>query len=338
MSSTGLRRSAYTGVARAEAEPGVRTDASNATELSVVVAVYGCVDCLGTLHERLVHTLEGLVESFELVFVDDGSPDGAWGVIARLASEDSRVRAVRLSRNFGQHAAITAGLAESRGRLIVVMDCDLQDPPEEIPRLYERALAGYDIVLARRKRRRDSVLRRAAARSYFRLLSRLVGTHIEGEFGTFSIISRPVRDAYLSIGDRGRHYLFILHWLGFEQAAIDVQHAPRAAGQSAYTFGKLVRHAIDGVLFQTTVLLRWIVYFGFLIALGGVLLAAVFAGIFFLGNPPPGWTSLAVIILVIGGFIIMSTGVTGLYIGKIFDQVKGRPLYVVRDILNGADQ
>jgi polyisoprenyl-phosphate glycosyltransferase len=338
MSSTGPRRSACTGVARAEAEPGVGTGASNATELSVVVAVYGCVDCLGKLHERLVRTLERLVDSFELVFVDDGSPDGAWNVLARLASEDSRVRAVRLSRNFGQHAAITAGLAESRGRLVVVMDCDLQDPPEEIPRLYERALAGYDIVLARRKGRQDSVLRRAAARSYFWLLNHLVGTHIQGAYGTFSIISRQVRDAYLSIGDRGRHYLFILHWLGFEQAAVDVPHAPRAVGQSAYTFGKLVRHAIDGVFFQTTVLLRWIVYFGFLIALAGVLLAAVFASIFFFGDPPPGWTSLAVIILVIGGFIIMSTGVTGLYIGKIFDQVKGRPLYVVRDILNGADQ
>src|SRR5215218_5207229 len=165
MSSTGLRRSACTGVARAEAEPRITADASNAPELSVVVAVYGCVDCLGVLHERLVRTLEDLVQSFELVFVDDGSPDGAWDVIARLASEDQRLRAVRLSRNFGQHAAITAGLAESRGRLVVVMDCDLQDPPEEIPRLYERALAGYDIVLARRQRRQDSFLRRAAARA-----------------------------------------------------------------------------------------------------------------------------------------------------------------------------
>jgi dolichol-phosphate mannosyltransferase len=324
-------------VARAEAEPRVAADASNAPELSVVVAVYGCVDCLGVLHERLVRTLEDLVQSFELVFVDDGSPDGAWDVIARLASEDQRLRAVRLSRNFGQHAAITAGLAESRGRLVVVMDCDLQDPPEEIPRLYERALAGYDIVLARRQRRQDSFLRRAAARAYFLLLNRLAGTHLEGEYGTFSIISRQVRDAYLSIGDRGRHYLFILYWLGFKQAAVEVPHAPRAAGRSAYTFGKLVRHAIDGVFFQTTVLLRWIVYLGFLVALVGVLLAGVFAAIFIVGNPPPGWTSLAVIILVIGGFIIMSTGVTGLYIGKIFDQVKGRPLYVVQDTLNKAD-
>jgi dolichol-phosphate mannosyltransferase len=209
------------------------------------------------------------------------------------------------------------------------MDCDLQDPPEEIPKLYRRALEGYDIVFARRKRRRDSRFRRWAARGYFRLMNRFVGTDIEGEYGTFSVISRPVRDAYLSIGDQGRHYLFILYWLGFEQSAVDVPHAARQAGESSYTFPKLVRHAIDGVFFQTTVLLRWIVYFGFLVALAGVLLAGLFALILVFGDPYPGWTSLAVLILVIGGFIIMSTGVTGLYIGKIFDQVKDRPLYVV---------
>jgi dolichol-phosphate mannosyltransferase len=325
-------------VARAKAQPAVEPDAANLIELSVVVAVYGCADCLSALHERLVGTLEPLVDSFELVFVDDASPDGAWEVIRRLAADDRRVRAIRLSRNFGQHAAITAGLAESRGRLIVVMDCDLQDQPEEIPRLYERAQQGFAIVFARRKRRRDSVFRRVAARTYFWLLNRLLGSNIEGEYGTFSIISRPVRDAYLSIGDQARHYLFILYWLGFEQSAVDVPHAPRAVGRSSYTFGKLVRHAVEGVFFQTTVLLRWIVYFGFFVALIGVVLAALFVAIVIFSDPYPGWTSLAVLILIVGGFIIMSTGVTGLYIGKIFDQVKARPQYVVREILNRPEE
>jgi len=316
-------------VARAEAQPGVSPGPASATELSVVVSVYGCVDCLRPLHERLVRTLEKLVDDFEVVFVDDASPDGSWEVIASLAAQDTRVHGVRLSRNFGQHAAITAGLAESRGQMIVVMDCDLQDPPEEIPRLYEAARQGYDIVFARRKRRRDSFFRRVAARSYFWLLNHLVGTNLEGEYGTFSVIARPVRDAYLSIGDQGRHYLFILHWLGFARASVDVAHAPRASGQSSYTFAKLIRHAVEGVFFQTTVLLRWIVYFGFFVALVGVLLAALFVALLAFADPYPGWTSLAVLILIVGGFIIMSTGVTGLYIGKIFDQVKGRPLYVI---------
>lgn len=316
---------------KAEVSAAGTSDTGNTVELSVVVAVYRCADCLGALHERLVKALEGLVDSFEIVFVDDRSPDDAWDVLRRLSSEDSRVRALRLSRNFGQHAAITAGLAESKGRWIVVMDCDLQDPPEEIPRLYERAIQGHDIVFARRKRRRDGAFRRAAARVYFGLMNRFVGTDIQGEYGTFSVISRPVRDAYLSIGDQGRHYLFILYWLGFEQTAVDVPHASRHAGKSSYTFTKLIRHAVDGVFFQTTVLLRWIVYFGFIVALAGVLLAGLFALILVFGDPYPGWTSLAVLILIVGGFIIMSTGVTGLYIGKIFDQVKDRPLYVVAE-------
>jgi dolichol-phosphate mannosyltransferase len=317
-------------VARAEAHAVGASGAESAVELSIVVAVYGSVECLRALYERLVQALSA-VESFEIVFVDDASPDGAWSVLEELAARDRRVRAIRLSRNFGQHAAITAGLEESQGDWIVVMDCDLQDPPEEIPRLYQRAMEGYDIVFARRKRRRDSRFRRWAASAYFRLMNKFVGTDIEGEYGTFSVISRPVRDAYLAIGDKGRHYLFILYWLGFAQTAVDVPHAAREAGQSSYTFTKLIRHAVDGVFFQTTVLLRWIVYFGFLVALAGVLLAGVFVLILVFGDPYPGWTSLAVLILIVGGFIIMSTGVTGLYIGKIFDQVKDRPLYVVAE-------
>jgi polyisoprenyl-phosphate glycosyltransferase len=321
-------------VARAEINVGDRHAAAESVELSVVVAVYRCADCLEALCERLLRALESVVETFEIVFVDDGSPDGAWSVLAELSSHDSRVRAIRLSRNFGQHAAITAGLAESRGRWTVVMDCDLQDQPEEIPRLYQQALEGYDIVFARRKRRRDTLFRRVAARAYFALMNRFVGTHIQGEYGTFSIISGAVRKAYLSIGDRGRHYLFILHWLGYRHTAIDVEHAPRHAGSSSYSVSKLIGHAVDGVFFQTTVLLRWIIYLGFSVALAGLVLAGALIAVYVLANPLPGWTSLAVIILVIGGFIIMSTGITGLYIGKIFDQVKGRPLYVVREVLN----
>jgi polyisoprenyl-phosphate glycosyltransferase len=318
-------------VARAKAHAPAVPDAENVVELSVVVAVYRCAECLRPLYDRLVSSLAQAAQTFEIIFVDDASPDDAWRLLAELVAQDTHVRAIRLSRNFGQHAAITAGLQESRGRWIVVMDCDLQDLPEEVPKLYRRALNGYDIVFARRNRRRDSRFRRWAASAYFRLMNRFVGTSIDGEYGTFSVISRPVRDAYLSIGDQGRHYLLILYWLGFTQTAVDVPHGARHAGESSYTFTKLVRHAVDGVFFQTTVLLRWIVYFGFLVAVVGVLLAGLFVLILIFGDPPPGWTSLAVLILIIGGFIIMSTGVTGLYIGKIFDQVKDRPLYVVAE-------
>jgi len=298
-------------------------------ELSVVVPVYGCASCLEALHQRLVGTLEGLVRSCEIVLVDDCAPDGAWEVIRRLAQRDPRVRGIRLSRNFGQHAAITAGLAECTGERAVVMDCDLQDPPEVIPRLLERSRAGHDIVLARRKQKQHSILRRMAASFYFRLIGVLSGRRFDGEFGAFSLITRPVIDAYLRLHDRERHYLFILYWLGYDAAAIDYEHAPRHSGASSYSLRALFRHALAGLMFQTTMLLRWIIYLGFLVSTAGVLLAAYLLYISFVHTPPPGWTSLAVLVLVLGGFIIMSTGVTGLYIGKIFEQVQDRPLYVI---------
>lgn len=298
-------------------------------QISVVVPVYGCAGCLRALHERLVTVLEGMGQSFEIVLVDDCGPDGSWPVIEDLVRMDERVRGFRLSRNFGQHAAITAGLAASRGSWVVVMDCDLQDPPEEIPRLYAKALDGYEVVLARRAERSASAARRLGARAYFKAMNTFTGAQIDGSYGTFSLISRKVADAYLGFRDRDRHYLFILYWLGFSQASIDFEHGERHDGESSYRFRTLVRHALDGVFFQTTVVLRWIVFAGFMMAAAGALLAAYFVMSRALGTAAPGWTSLAVFTLSIGGFIILSTGVTGLYIGKVFDQVKERPLYVI---------
>lgn len=302
-------------------------------ELSVVVPVYGCKECLEELHRRLDKEVKKITSSYEVVFVDDRSPDGAWPVLEALAQTDSHVKAVRLSRNFGQHAAITAGLAASQGEWTVVMDCDLQDPPEAIASLYERAKVGFDMVLGRRKQRSHSPLRLLLARIYFKLLNTFMGTNIDGGFGTFSILSRKVVDAYLSLGERDRHYLFVLHWLGFNQGTIEFDHSERAAGTSSYTFGRLLRHAVSGVFFQTTTLLLYIVYLGFAVAGGGVLLAFYFIFLALTKHPPPGWTSVMVLLLVIGGFIITSTGVTGLYIGRVFQQVKGRPLYVVDSVV-----
>jgi dolichol-phosphate mannosyltransferase len=244
------------------------------------------------------------------------------------------VRGIRLSRNFGQHAAISAGLAECRGRHAIVMDCDLQDPPEAIPQLCDKARAGHDIVLARRKRKRHSVFRRFAAALYFRALGAISNRRFEGEFGAFSIVSRAVIDAYLRLQDRDRHYLFILYWLGFDAVAIEYQHAERHSGKSSYSLRALLRHALDGVMFQTTTVLRWIVYFGFTVSAAGAALAAYWIYVYLTRTPPAGWTSVAVLLLLLGGFIIMSTGVTGLYIGRIFEQVKGRPLYIIERRIN----
>jgi len=308
----------------------VASSPAAAPELSVVVPVYGCRQSLDELHRRVAATLDGAGISWELILVDDGSPDESWHEIERLAIADRRVRGLRLSRNFGQHAAITAGLAEALGGYAAVMDCDIQDPPEELPRLLELARSGYDVVLTERDERRQSLGRRIAGSTYLRLRNRLAGVDISPRHATLSVISRAVIDAFLRLGDRDRQYLMILHWLGFRQTTVEIRHAEREHGQSAYTFSKLVGVAADGMFFQTTKLLRWIVVLGFALAAAGIVLAGVYVGIYLTNNHHvQGYTSLAVLVLVVGGFTIVSTGVIGLYVGKIFEQVKGRPLYVV---------
>jgi dolichol-phosphate mannosyltransferase len=302
-------------------------------DLSVVLPVYRCAECIEPLHGRLTETLRTLSLSYELIFVDDRSPDGAWQVLRGIALADPGVRALRLSRNFGQQAAITAGIGASRGMWTVVMDCDLQDPPELIADLYAKTQEGFDIVLGRRKQKKHSFVRLLAARLYFKFIKLFLGVQISGEYGSFSIIAAKVRDAFLRVPDRDRHYLPILLWLGFNRASIDYEHGERHAGGSSYSLKALVRLAVEGVFFQTATLLRWIVYLGFCVALAGTLLAIALIVLAIVVNPPPGWTSLAVLLLLVGGFIIVSTGVTGLYIGKIFQQVKNRPLFLIDEEL-----
>lgn len=306
-----------------------------APEISVVIPVYRCTPCLRPLYDRLVATLEAIGDDFEIVLVDDRGGDGAWPLIEELAECDGRVRGVRLSRNFGQQVAITAGLSASRGAWVVVMDCDLQDPPEVIALLRAKAREGYEIVYGRRKNKPTTFARRLTARLYFKALNVFTGARLQGEFGSFSLISRKVVDAFLRVRDRDRHYILVLHWLGFDWSSVDYEPAERHAGESSYSFVKLLRHAADGVFFQTTVLLRWIVYFGFVLATLGVLFAAYLIAARLTGNALPGWTSIAVITLIGSGSIITTTGITGLYIGKVFEQVKDRPLFVVDTSTDG---
>ncbi len=298
-------------------------------ELSVVVPVYSSEKTLEELHRRLTDSLGWTGGDYELVFIEDRGLDGSWEILQRLAADDPHVRAFRLSRNFGQHAAITAGLSKSRGRWTVVMDCDLQDPPEDIRRLYAKASEGYEIVLARRARKSTSLFRRLSSRLYFSLMNFFTGTSIDAGHGSFSIISRKVVNAFLAFRDRDRHYLFVLYWLGFDRGSIEYEHASRPAGKSSYSFRRLIAHAAEGMFFQTTVLLRGVIYSGLILALLGTATAIYFAIARTTGTVYPGWTSLVVLLLLIGGLIIVSTGVTGLYIGRVFDEVRQRPLFII---------
>lgn len=295
--------------------------------LSVVIPVYGCTPALEELYRRLTDVLGGLVESYEIIFVDDRGPDDPWPILTRLAQHDPRVRPFRMSRNYGQQIAITAGLQECRGEYAVVMDCDLQDPPEVIPALWATAQSGVAIVYAKRQAG-EPRLRKLANRLYFFLMDKIVGYKVDPEQGSFSLIARRVIDGYLRFEERERHYLFILRWLGFD--SVDVMYArdKRAHGQSGYTFHKLVKHAIEGIFFQSTRFLVWILWLGLATS------AVSFVTIFFLilsalaGNPPKGWTSLAIVELLTSGIILIALGGTGLYIARIFENSKRRPLYV----------
>lgn len=300
-----------------------------APDVSVVIPVYRAEDCLQALYERLVSTLDGLQIAYEIIFVEDCGPDNSWAMLENLASGDRRVRSIKLSRNFGQQMAITAGLERSRGQWIVVMDCDLQDPPEKISELYQRANQGFDIVLAKRVQRKNGMFRLVCNRVYFGMLNVFAQANITGQYGSFSIISRRVRDAFLQFSDRNRHYLMILFWLGFDVSDIEYEQADRFAGESSYTLKSLIKLAIEGVFFQTTVLLKFIVALGFLVSVAGVLLATWAIWSYFAIGALPGWTSVTVLTLLLGGAILVSQGIVGLYIGEIFDNVKQRPLYVV---------
>lgn len=310
----------------------LRPPAGQPVELSVVVPVYNCAECLEHLYARLKSAVGELLTVAELVFVDDRSTDDSWSRLISLANSDGSIKAIRLSKNFGQHAAITAGLGNSSGRWVVVMDCDLQDPPELIPALYRKALEGFDIVLAKREGRRRSVFRRVATRLYVRARNFLLQTQLDTDYATLSIISRKVVDAFLAVRDRDRHYILIIDWLGFRRATIGFRQQARFAGASSYSLGTLIRLALDGFFFQTTTLLRLIVYLGFWIALAGVGLASYYIYSYLTADPLPGFTAVIVVQLLVGGFILVSTGVAGLYIGKIFAQVKERPLFVVDQV------
>lgn len=295
----------------------------------MVIPVYGCRESLGALHRRLTASLAQVTQRYEIVLVDDRSPDGSWQTLRELAAADPHVKAFRLSRNFGQHAAITAGLAQSAGRWTVVMDCDLEEPPEEIPRLYAKAREGFEIVHTRRVGGAQPALRRLAGRAYFRLRNAFLGTRTGTDHGTLSILSRKVVDAFLTLRDRDREYLIALDWLGFSHATIEFERAARPDGRSSYSLGRLLRVGVDGMFFHTTVLLRWIVFAGFAIALAGAALAGYWTWLYFTADPPSGYTSVVVLLVLFSGFIIVSIGVTGLYVGRIFEQVKARPLFIV---------
>ena len=303
----------------------------NDIDISVVIPVYGSPESLSPLTERIIATLKEIGVAFEIIYVDDRCPKNSWQILSDLHSKYPQLKCIRLSQNFGQHQAIGAGLQRAKGNWHVVMDCDLQDPPEFISDLYRKAQeTGADIVFGRRRTRGHGVWKRLSSDLYLWILRYFNKRIVVKNMGNFTLFSKKVTQAYLNVHDVHRDHLFTLSWLGFNAVIVDYEHRPRLLGSSSYTLGDLIRLAVRGILFQTTTLLNCIIIVGFMFALTGMGVATFFLVRYLLGSEPPlGWTSMIVAVLFFSGVSMFSMGIIGLYIGVIFEQVKGRPLYVV---------
>ncbi len=305
--------------------------------ISVVIPVYGCRTTLVELYLRLKESLTPISEDFEIILVNDKSPDSAWDTIVEIAKKDSRVKGVNLSRNFGQHAAITAGLDRCNAEWIVVMDCDLQDQPEEIIKLYEKALEGYDVVLARRFKRQDNIFKRISSYLFYQTLTYLTGTKHDESVANFGVYNNKVIAAFCKMRENIRVFPIMIQWLGFDRAMVNVCHAARAEGKSSYTFFKRMRLALDIILAYSDKPIRLIIKFGFLVTLASFIFAGVTVVRYFSGAiTVSGYTSLILSIWFLSGITITILGIIGLYVGKIFEGVKSRPLYAIKNETNEA--
>lgn len=298
--------------------------------ISVVIPVYKAEDCLEELCRRLRASLEAITVDFEIVLVEDCGGDRSWPIIVNLAQRDSRIKGIQFSRNFGQHYGITAGLDHCEGDWVVVMDCDLQDRPEEIPRLYSKAQEGYDVVLARRGKRNDPHLKRFTSWLFYKVFSYLAEMDYDGETGNFRIVSRKVVVSFRTMRERLRFFGGLVSWMGFPTASVNVQHDERFAGQTSYTFKKLWKLSSEAIIAYSDKPLRLAIRFGFVIsalafAYGGYI---VFRALI-QGTSIMGWSSLIVSIYFLGGIIISMMGILGVYLGKTFDETRRRPLYII---------
>jgi dolichol-phosphate mannosyltransferase len=303
-------------------------------EISVVIPVYGCRACLEELHRRLVSALAAITQSYEIILVNDACPQNSWEVIKQIALKDPRVKGLDLSRNFGQIRAITAGLHYAEGDWVVVMDCDLQDQPEEIIRLYNKAQEGYDVVFARRAIRKDTLLKKLSSRVFYAIYSYFTAGAFDSTICNFSISRRMVMDGYKRMGDQNRAFTLFIKWMGFKSTAIDINHDERGSGKSSYTFKKQFHLALEIITTQSNKPLILSIKVGLSVALMSFLYALFIVVRYFTqGISVSGWASLIVSLYFVGGIILAQLGVLGLYIGYVFDQTKARPLYVVREVV-----
>ncbi len=306
------------------------------TLLSVVTPVLDEEDCAERFYERVRDALRSV--PFELIVVDDGSRDGTPATLERIAASDPRVRVLTLSRNFGHQTALTAGLDHARGDAVVMIDADLQDPPEVIHDLLERWHAGADVVYAvRRNREGETRFKRATARLFYRFIAKLSQTELIENSGDFRLLDRRALDAVLAMRERNRYLRGMTVWVGFTQAAVPYDRDPRAGGATKFSLARMLRFSLDAVASFSHVPLQIATLVGFAFALLAFLSIPVAIAMRITGQFVPGVTTVVIAVLLLGGIQLMAIGLIGEYLGRIYDEVKRRPLYLVRNRRNFAE-
>jgi len=306
--------------------------ALGAPVLSVLVPVYNEIEVLPEFHRRMTAVLRTCVDTYEVVYVNDGSSDGSLQWLQQLCADDPDVALVDLSRNFGKEIAMAAGLDHVRGEAVVVIDADLQDPPELIPRLLEQWRAGFDNVYARRRQRDgETWLKKASASWFYRLIGKLSRVAIPQDTGDFRLLSRRAVEALRALREQHRFMKGLFAWIGYPSIAVEYDRDPRLAGQTKFNYWKLWNFAIEGITSFTIAPLKLATYLGLLVAmLAFVAMAVLIAKTLLYGEPVKGYPSLMCVILFLGGIQLAALGMLGEYIGRMFNEVKGRPLYFTK--------
>ncbi|MDI6744683.1 MAG: glycosyltransferase family 2 protein [Thermodesulfovibrionales bacterium] len=300
-------------------------------EFSIIIPVYNEEENVSELHRRLGTVMEKL-GTYEIIFVDDGSSDRSWQIIKDLHERDAGVKGLSFSRNFGHHIAITAGLDHAKGKAIILMDGDLQDPPEEIPKLCRKLKEGYELVYGIRKEKKDSILKRFASFVFWRFINSFSGINIPRNQTLLRIFDRKILDALNSMRERSRFIHGMMAWTGFKTAVQEVEHAARKRGVSKYNAVKLFRLAFNAITSFSTLPLRVATYLGLLSAGVGMFYGFYFIyKKIFLGIPVLGYASIIVAVLFVGGIQLLILGIIGEYLGRVYQEVQARPIYVLRE-------
>ena len=312
------------------------TDYTDRPDLSVVIPVYNEEETIPELLRRLTAVLDSMPESGEVIFVNDGSQDTSLQLLRQAAESDHRIKVIDFSRNFGHQAAILAGLSRASGRATVMMDGDLQDPPELLPELLALWAEGNQVVFAVRRSRKEGLLKRLAYRTYYRVLRSVAYVPIPVDSGDFSLVDERVRKLIVELPERNKFLRGLRAWAGFKQTRVEYDRSERFAGEPKYTFTKLVRLALDGLVSYSFMPLRLTYVLGLVVSAGSFLLAFfyILQRLFATDPIPQGFTTLAVLMLFLGGIQLIALGVLGEYIGRIYDEVKARPPYVEAEVLN----